>query len=170
MDGKEIQPVHPKRNQSWIFIGRTDDEAETPILWPPDLKNQLSGKAPDAGKDWRQEEKGTTEDEILTRWTLVRVGTRSWWWTGGLACCSPWGQKESARLSDWTELIIIYMRLLVLFLCRTQIHISGYFFFQFLSLAEGCCSCVSWSQLPQDSDVPSVWIRITVSRAQTHHL
>ena len=70
---KEIQPVHPKGNQSWIFIGRTDVEAETPILWPPDAKNWLIGKDPDAGKDWRQEEKGRTEDRWLdvspTRWT-----------------------------------------------------------------------------------------------------
>ena len=64
LDYKEIQPVHPKGNQSWIFIGRTDAEAETPILWPPDAKSWLLGKDPDAGKDWRQEEKGTTEDEM----------------------------------------------------------------------------------------------------------
>ena len=65
LDCKEIQPVHPKENQSWIFIGRTDAEAETLILWPPDAKNWLIGKNPDTGKDWRQEEKGTTEDEVL---------------------------------------------------------------------------------------------------------
>ena len=62
---KEIQPVHPKGNQSWIFIGRTDAEAETPMLWPADVKNWLIGKDPDAGKDWRLEEKGTTEDEMV---------------------------------------------------------------------------------------------------------
>ena len=67
LDYKEIQPVHPKGNQSWIFIGRTDAEAEAPILWPPDAKNWLTGKDPDAGKDWGQEEKGTTEDEMV-RW------------------------------------------------------------------------------------------------------
>ena len=65
LDCKEIQLVHPKGNQSWIFIGRTDAEAETPILWPPDVKNWLIGKDPDAGKDWGQEEKGTTEDEMV---------------------------------------------------------------------------------------------------------
>ena len=65
LDCKEIQPVHPKGNQSWVFIGRTDVEAETPILWPPDEKNWLSGKDPDVGKDWGQEEKGTTEDEMV---------------------------------------------------------------------------------------------------------
>ena len=70
LDGKEIQPVHPKGNQSWIFIGRTDAEAETPILWPSVLKNRLIGKDPDAGKDWRQEERGMTEDEM--------VGWRHW--------------------------------------------------------------------------------------------
>ena len=64
LDCKEIQPVHPNGNQSWIFIGRTDAEAETPILWPPDVKNWLIRKDPDAEKDWRQEEKGTTEDEM----------------------------------------------------------------------------------------------------------
>ena len=65
LDCKEIQPVHPKGNQSWILIGRTDAEAETPILWPPDVKNLLIWKDPDAGKDWRREEKGTTEDEMV---------------------------------------------------------------------------------------------------------
>ena len=62
---KEIQPVNPKENQSWIFIGRTDAEVETPTLWPPDAKNWLIGKDPDAGKDWGQEEKGATEDEMV---------------------------------------------------------------------------------------------------------
>ena len=65
LDCKEIQPVHPKGNQSWIFTGRTDAEAEAPILWPPDVKSRLTGKDPDAGKDWRQEEKGTIEDEMI---------------------------------------------------------------------------------------------------------
>ena len=65
LDCKEIQSVHPKGNQSWIFIGRTDVQAEAPIVWPPEEKNWLIGKDPDAGKDWRQEEKGTTEDEML---------------------------------------------------------------------------------------------------------
>ena len=65
LDSKEIQPVHPKGNQTWIFIGRTDAEAETPILWPPDVKNWLIGKDADVGKDWWQEEKGTTEDEMV---------------------------------------------------------------------------------------------------------
>ena len=64
---KEVQPVHPKGNESWIFIGRTDAEAEGPILWPPDGKSQFMGKDPDAGKDWRQEEKGMTEDEMVGR-------------------------------------------------------------------------------------------------------
>ena len=81
-DCKEIQPAHSKGDQFWLFIGGTDVEAETPILWPPDAKNWLIWKDPDAEKNWRQE-KGTTEDEMasLTRWTWVWASSRSWWWT-----------------------------------------------------------------------------------------
>ena len=86
LDCKEIHPVHPKGDQSCVFIGRTDVEAETPILWPPDAKSWLIGKDPDAGKDWGQEEKGMAEDEMWmaspTQWTWVWVDSRSWWWTG----------------------------------------------------------------------------------------
>ena len=100
LDCKEIQPVHSKGDQSWVFIGRTDAEAETPILWPPDEKNQLIGKDPDAGKDGGQEEKGTTEDEMVG-WHHQVNGRESEQTPGvgdgqgGLACCSPWGRKES---------------------------------------------------------------------------
>ena len=80
---KEIQPVHPKGNQSWMFIGRSDAEAEMPIFWPPDAKNWLTGKDPEAGKDWGQEGKRTTEDDgwmtSLTRWTWVWASSGSWW-------------------------------------------------------------------------------------------
>ena len=104
LDSKEIKPVHPKLNQSWIFIGRTDAEAETPILWPHDAKNWLIRKDPDAGEDWRQEEKLMTEDEMVGwhHWLnghefeqTLGVGDGQ----GNLACCSPWGHKES----DTTE-------------------------------------------------------------------
>ena len=97
---KEIQPVHPKGNQSWIFFERTDAEAETLILWPPDVKNWLTGKDPDAGKDWRQKEKGMTEDEMVG-WHHQLSGhefEQSLGESGGQrnpACCSPWGHKES---------------------------------------------------------------------------
>ena len=107
LDCKEIQPIYPKGDQSWVFIGRTDLEAETPILWTSDMKSWLIWKDPDAGKDWGQEEKGMTEDEM--------VGWHHWfsehgfWWTpgvvdgqGGLACCGSWGCKET-QLSDWTD-------------------------------------------------------------------
>ena len=100
LDYKQIQPVNSKGNQSWIFIERTDAEAETPILWPPDVKYWLLWKGPDAGKEWRQEEKGTTEDEMVG-WhhrldgyefeQAPGVGDGQ----GSLACCSPWGHKES---------------------------------------------------------------------------
>ena len=88
LDCKEIQPAHSKGNQSWIFIGRTDAEAEAQILWPPDVKNWFIGKDSDAGNDWKQEEKGMTEDEMVGRHintrtqTWVWVSSRSWWWTG----------------------------------------------------------------------------------------
>ena len=87
LDCKEIKPVHPKGDKSWVFIGRTDAEAETPILWPPDAKNWLLGKDPDAEKDRSQGEKGMTEDEMgwmasPTQWTWVWASSESWWWTG----------------------------------------------------------------------------------------
>ena len=105
---KHVKPVHPKGDQSWVFIGRTDVEAETPIVWPPDVKNWLTWKDPDAGKEWGQE-KGTTEDEM--------VGWHHWLdgpgfgWTpgvgdgqGGLRAAVHGVAKSRTRLSDWTEL------------------------------------------------------------------
>ena len=115
LDCKEIQPVHPKEDQSWVFIERTDDEAETPIPWPHDAKSWLIGKDPDAGKDWGQEEKGTTEDEMVG-W-LHRLNGHGFRWTpgvgdgqGGLACCSLWCRKESdmtewLNWTDWAPLL-----------------------------------------------------------------
>ena len=114
LDSKEIQPVHPEGNQSWIFIGMTDAEAETLILWPPDEKSWLIGKDPDAGKDWRQEEKGMTEDEMVGWHHQVNglefelapgIGVGH----GGLACCSPWGHKEldMTEWLNWTELDLL---------------------------------------------------------------
>ena len=100
LDHKEIQPVHPKGDQSWVFIGRTDVEAETPILWPPDVKVWLIGKDPDAEKDWRKEEKGMTEDEMVG-WHH-RLNGHEFGYTpgvgdgqGGLVCCCSCGRKES---------------------------------------------------------------------------
>ena len=103
LDCKEIQPVHPKGNQSWILIGRTDAEGEAPILWPPDMKNWLTGKDPDA--DWRWEEEETTEDEMVG-WHHELDGHELGWTLGGLVCCSPWGRKESDMTEwlNWTEL------------------------------------------------------------------
>ena len=108
---KEIQPVHPKGDQSGVFIGRTDAEAETPILWPPLAKSWLIGKDPDVGRDWGQEEKGMTEDEMAV-WHHWLNGHKFGWalgfgvGQGGLVCCSPWGCKESDTTErlNWTEL------------------------------------------------------------------
>ena len=108
LDCKEIQPVHPKGNQSWIFIGRTDAEAETPILWPPDGKNWLIWKAPDAGQDWRQQEKGMTEDEMVGwhHWVnghefeqAMGVGEGQEHWHAAVRGVA----KNQTRLTDWAS-------------------------------------------------------------------
>ena len=104
---KESKPVNPKGNQPWKFIGRTDAKAKVPILWPPDAKSWLIGKDPDAGKDWGQGEKGTTENEMvgwhhqLDEHELQRTLGDSEV-QGSLACCSPWDAKCWTRLSNWT--------------------------------------------------------------------
>ena len=121
LDCKEIQSVHPKGldvhwkgvhcSLSWVFIGRTVDEAETPIFWPPDAKSWLIWKDPDVGKDWRQEEKETTEDEMI-RWHHWLNGHGFEWTLGvgdgqeGLVCCCSWGRQESDMTEwlNWTEL------------------------------------------------------------------
>ena len=109
---EEIQPVHTKGDQSWVFIGRTDVEAETPILWPPDAKSWLIGKDPDAGKDCGQEEKGMTEDEMVG-WHHQLDGYQFGWilgvgdGQGGLVCCDSWGRKEKDT-NERLNWIIIY--------------------------------------------------------------
>ena len=111
LDCKEIQSVNPKGNQSWIFIGRTNAKDEAPILWPPDVKNRLIGKDPDAGKDWRQEEKRNAEDRMVERYHWLDghefeqapgFGDGQ----GSLVCCSPWDHKESdtTKWLNWSEL------------------------------------------------------------------
>ena len=111
LDCKEIQPVHPKGDQSWVFIGRTDVEAETPIVWPPDAKSWLIRKDPDTGKDWRLE-KETTEDEMFGWYHRLdghefekALGDGEG--QGSLECCSPWGYKESDLVTEqwlWVEI------------------------------------------------------------------
>ena len=142
LDCKEVQPVHPKGDQSWVFIGRTDVEVETPILWPPVAKSWLIWKNPDAGKGWGQEEKGTTEDEM--------VGWHHWLngpgfgWTpgvgdgqGGLKCCGSWGHKEldTTERLNWTELF--YWRRQVSLTIRAILSMG-------LSLADSCKGCFRW--------------------------
>ena len=112
LDCKEIQPVRPKGNQSWIFIGKTDAEAEAPIIYPPDVKNWLIGKDPNAGKDWRKAG-GEGDDRgwdgwmaSPTQWTWVWVISGNWWWTGRPGVLQPLGLQSRTWLSEWTELTI----------------------------------------------------------------
>jgi len=116
LDCKEIKTFNPKGNQCWIFIGRTDTEAESPIFWPPDVKKWLIWKDPDVGKDWRQEEKGTTKNEMVG-WhhrvdghefkQFLGVGDGQ----GSLVCCSPRGHKKLDRTEwlNWTKLMSVYV-------------------------------------------------------------
>ena len=116
LDYKEIQPVHPKGNQSWVFIGRTDAEAETPIFWPPDANNWLTLKDANARKDWRREEQGMTEDETVGRHhqlngneieqALGDEGQKS------LECSSLWVTKSWTWLSDWTTILTLFIKAL----------------------------------------------------------
>ena len=115
LDCKEIQPVHSEGGQPWDFFGGNDAGAETPVLWPTHAKSWLTGKDSDAGRDWRQEEKGTMEDE-MAGWHHWLDGCESEWTPGvgyeqgGLACCDSWGHKESDKTErlNWTELMTIF--------------------------------------------------------------
>ena len=134
LDCKETQLVHPKGDQSWVFIGRTDAEAETPILRPSHVKSWLIGKDPDAGRDWGQEEKGTMEDE-MAGWHHRLDGCEFRWISGvgdgqrGLACCDSCGCKESdiTEWLNWTEYILLW----------TPLYLS-------ICLVEFCFSRESW--------------------------
>ena len=135
-DCKEVQPIHPKGDQSWVFIGRTDAKAETPILWPPNGKSWLIGKDPDAGRDWWQEEKGTTEDEMAGWHHRL---------DGGLACCDSWGRKESdtTERPNWTEKLtrsLCFPNVLIRKKKNNQL-ITMFFctFFSLLSPPAACC-------------------------------
>ena len=109
LDSKEVKPVHPKGNQPWIFIGRTDAETEAPILWPPEAKSQLIEKDPDAGKDGKQGEKRVTEDEMVgwhhrLNGHEFKQSPEDSEGQGSLACCSSCGHEESARLTtEWQQ-------------------------------------------------------------------
>ena len=138
LDCEEIQPVHPKGDQSWMFMGRIDVAAETVVLWPPDAKSWLIGKDPDAGKDWGQEEKGMTEDAMVG-WNHQLSG-HGFVWTpgvgdgqGGLACSSLWGHKEldmTERL-NWTE----YENLSLFSYCRDFcVYVSVCMFYHLIDL------------------------------------
>ena len=112
LDCKEIQPVHSEGDQPWDFFGRNDGKAETPVLWPPHVKSWLIGKDSDAGRDWGQEEKGMTEDE-MAGWHHWLDGRESEWTPrvgdgqGGLACCDSWGHKES-NMTEWLNWTEVY--------------------------------------------------------------
>ena len=143
------QPVHSEGDQSWDFFGRKDAKAETPVLWPPHAKSWLIGKDPDAGRDWGQEEKGTTEDE-MAGWHHWLDGNEFEWTLGvgdgqgGLACCSSWGCKKSdtTERMNWTELVVQMVKNLPA-VHQTQVRSLG----QEDTLEKGmatCCSILAW--------------------------
>ena len=154
-DCKEIQLVHSEGDQSWVFIGRTDAKAETPILWPPDVKSWLIGKDPDAGRDWGQEEKEMTEDE-MAGWHH-RLDGHEFEWTpgvgdgqGGLSCCDSWGGKESDTTEwlSWTELMNV--------LNATELQILCYEYFTTINFLKAKLLRISrWWQSLKPSMGPS---------------
>ena len=133
LDCKGFQAVHPKGDQSWVFTGRTDAEAETPVLWPPDVKSWLIGKDPDAGRDWGQEEEGTAEDE-MAGWHH-RLDGHEFEWTpgvgdgqGGLVCCDSWGRKDKPDMTErpnWTELKALWIGVEVPVSACRQVAVIG---------------------------------------------
>ena len=149
LDCKEIQPVYPKGDQSWVFIGRTDVEAETPILWPPDAKSWRIWKDPDAGKDWRQEKKGTNDRgwdgwmASLTQWTWVWVNSGVGDGQGGLECYSPkgcrvghnWATELKPDVQERATTFLVYLTnqsLKILYSLKLCSHVfSKHFFFTF---------------------------------------
>ena len=145
LDCREVQPVHPKGDQSGVFIGRTDVEAETPILWPSDVKSWLIGKDPDSGRDWGQEEKGMTEDEMIG-WHHWLNG-HGFGWTpgvgdgqGGLVCCGSWGHKEldMTEQLNWMDIVSL----------KTW-DILHYYFFPYEVSKSGVC-CILIAHLNSD--------------------
>ena len=175
------QPVHSKGDQPWVFFGRNDAKAETPVFWPPHAKSWLIGKDPDAGRDWGEEEKGTTEDE-MAGWHHQLDGCESEWTPGdgdgqgGLACCGSWGHKESDTTEqlNWTEFALIHgpnildSYAIFLFIASDFISITSpihnwvlfllwvYLFILFLELFLHCSPVAYWAPIVLDSSIFSV--------------
>ena len=157
LDCKEIQPVHSKGDPPWVFIGRTDAKAETPVLWPPDSKSWLIGKDSGAGRDWGHEEKGTTEDE-MAGWHHQLNGHEFKWTPGvsdgqgGLACCYSWGHKESDAIErlNWTEhfLVVFIVGKLNLYDCEVICACS------IAKLCPTLCNRLQPARLPYPWDSP----------------
>ena len=146
LDCMEIQPVHPKGDESWVFFWRNDAKAETPVLWPPHAKSWLIGKDSDAGKDCGQEEKGMTEDE-MAGWYHWLDGRESEWTLGvgdgqgGLACCYSWGRKESDT-TEWLKWLNIHYLPIFMFVlnicphqpvCKSWLYVNVCFIYQHIS-------------------------------------
>ena len=180
LDCKEIKSVNPKGNQSWVFIGRTDAEAATPILLLPDVKNWLIWKDPDAGKDWGQEEKGTTEDEMVGwhHWLdghefeqAPRVGDGQ----GSLVCCSPWGRKEldMTEWLNWTEKEIPFPNTQPLATISVFLHVQRSYSGYFLSVEShhmwSCVWLLSFSMMFLKSSPVVTWIKTSLFLWDFHY-
>ena len=165
LDCKEIQPVHSKGDQPWDFFGRNDAKAETPVLWPPHAKSWHIGEEFDAGRDWGQEEKGTTEDEIAG-WHHGLDGHESEWTAGdgdgqgGLACCDSWGRKESDTTErlNWTEMIFplhsLFPRVLSELILLHNMFVVSAFKWKLLQLCPTLCNSMDCS--PPGSSVHGI--------------
>ena len=161
LDCKEIQPIHSKGDQSWVFIGRTDAKAETPICWPPHVKSWFIGKDSDAGRDWGQEEKGTTEDE-MAGWSHQLNGHEFGWTLGvgdgqgGLACCNSWGRKESDTTErlDWTELKVEQS---IKGICEADVM---YYSARFYNLLSSLLCCSPWGHKELDTTEQLNWTEL----------
>ena len=178
LDCKEMQPVHSKGDQSWVFIGRSDAEAETPVLWPPHSKSWLIGKDPDPGRDWGQEEKGMTKDE-MAGWHH-RLDGHEFEWTpgvgdgqGGLVCCNSWGHKESnttEQLNKYVGPVKKITKLKIIAIAVFIIKTEKYWNVHLYKLYYGFHALTIKVRIVDFRGGPGKWLRIRLPMQEMHEI